>query len=148
MNFQEFRVAHPDVFSGGKTVWICDFRFNDVLEKPIRHVQPTEVTIVDNSELPKGKKVYYSDVFFRPVGTKKAIGPYDNTGYRSYPGTSVQVFLSERECREKYWAMCTDIIRLLGERAMFVTRVLSEKKIEVLKDLQANGFMAVESSED
>jgi len=47
-----------------------------------------------------------------------------------------------------YFAMCTDIIRLLGERAMFVTRVLSEKKIEVLKDLQANGFMAVESSED
>ncbi len=95
-------------------VWIVDYRFNNrFIEKPIRHVPPTKVAFRPNSEVTK--KVYYSDRHFRPYGKdgkllKKVIAPFDNTGFRSYTGVAVQVFLTEAEAHEYYKQVKREIL--------------------------------------
>lgn len=92
-----------DGLHNGKEVWICDYRFKDFDNKPIRHVEPKKVTIISIEET--DKTVYYSDSYFRE-GDKKSsvIKLFDNTGYRSYAGVPLQVFTEEVECREAYSA--------------------------------------------
>lgn len=96
----------------GDRVWICDYRLNgSPLEKPIRHVVPTEVIISHNNTLPKNKTVYYSAYHFRGINkngtpSSKIIAPYDNTGYRTYTGVSLNIFLDENECRKHYRKQC------------------------------------------
>lgn len=135
MKFHEFREMCAKEPLNGRTVWICDYRFRDPLEKPIRHVLPIEVEVVSVKELPKGKKVYYSDVFFRPVGTRKVIGPYDNTGFRSYAGESVEVFFTETGCRQKYMELCAGAIKAIDERIKWVVDNLTEKRDSVLAEI-------------
>jgi len=84
----------------GEKIWICDFRFSDYGHtKPLRHVKPTQVIIVGNSELPKNKTVYYSESHFLALNKKgepmksKIIKPFDNTGQRSYTGVALNAFL-------------------------------------------------------
>ena len=86
----------------GRQVWICDFRNGkNIFEKPIRAIGPTLVEVCDAE---KAKKtIYYSPVYFRAVGkngTLKAaeINPVDNTGFRSTPGVSANIFTDEQEC--------------------------------------------------
>lgn len=98
-----------DVTSGkldGQMVWICDLRFNDYANKPIRHVKPT-IVLVRNNEYTK-KRVYYSESHFvelnkygDPVNSK-IIAPFDNTGYRTYAGVPVKCFDSQSECEAGY----------------------------------------------
>jgi hypothetical protein len=101
----------------GEIVWICDFRFNnEFFKKPIRKVLPTKVIVCSNDDLPKRKTVYYSEVHFKKLNKNgeplksSVIGPYDNTGYRSYPGVSVNIFKSEMECRMFFKILCSGLV--------------------------------------
>lgn len=96
-------------------VWICDFRLNkDRDAKPIRNVPPKLVMVVSNNELPKGKNVYYSPVHFREVKksgySSTVIAPYDNTGYRSYTGVSLNIFYDKEECYKHFKEQCDQAI--------------------------------------
>jgi len=100
------KLDHKEVANGkyiGQELWICDYRYNDFNNKPIRHVHPTKVNCLSISETEK--RVYYSECFFRE-GIKKSslIRLYDNTGYRMYPGIALQIFTTEEECRAEYSA--------------------------------------------
>lgn len=136
MNYKEFMETHADMI--GKRVWICDYRFNDIAQKPIRHVKPTEVLIVSNDDLPKNKIVYYSEIHFKPIGKtgktlKQIIAPYDNTGYRSSTGTSVNIFLSESECVEHYLTQCEMIKKEIEEERKRANRRLDS----MIKDIDS-----------
>lgn len=116
MLYKEFeeKIAAGD-YSAGDSFWVTDFRHDNVLEKPIRNVKPTEVRLFPNDELPKNKKVYYADYHFRPYGKTgkvmaQIIAPYDNTGFRSYTGNSLNIFLSKDEAEAHYIAQC-EIVR-------------------------------------
>lgn len=91
----------------GQEVWICDLRYENYSEKPIRKVKPTLVTVRNNSELPKGTNIYYSDYHFAIKGKdgkfkNTIIKLFDNTGFRSFPGTPLMIFDNEQECRDYY----------------------------------------------
>ena len=85
----------------GQELWVCDYRYNDFNNKPIRHVKPTKVKCLSNNETKN--RIYYSECFFRE-GEKKSslIKLFDNTGYRSFSGISLEVFTEEQECIEAY----------------------------------------------
>ncbi len=111
MKFEDF----VKTAKAGDVVWICDYRFNDIDNKPIRHVRPTKVVVTSNDDLPRGKRVYYSDIHFRPFGKSgqpkaQVIAPYDNTGFRAYRGVALHVFSTEEECIAHYAAQCEGII--------------------------------------
>ncbi len=101
----------------GKIVWVYDFRYNNFDEKPIRKVLPQSVFVQSNDKIKK--KIYYSKSHF--VGRNKHGDPlkskiialYDNTGYRSFPGTPLNVFETERECfahfKESVYGMIAEL---------------------------------------
>lgn len=97
MNYQEFLNSNESVL--GKQIWITDYR-RGKSGGYVRHIPPTLVEVTCNSELPKNKRVYYSEFHFRKVKngnvSKEILAPYDNTGYRSYKGVSVNVFYTMR----------------------------------------------------
>lgn len=103
MYYQEFLNSNESVL--GKQIWITDYR-RGKSGGYVRHVPPTLVEVTCNSELPKNKRVYYSDYHFRKVKngkvSKEILAPYDNTGYRSYKGVSVNVFYAYEEAVECY----------------------------------------------
>ena len=97
----------------GKYVWVCDYRFTNMNEKPIRHVAPQKVFVRSNTETPK--RFYYSESHFVALNTKgglttKIITLYDNTGFRSFPGVDLSVFENEEECRVCYRDQCKEIL--------------------------------------
>jgi hypothetical protein len=112
------KINVKDITNGGtylnKDVWVCDLRFNNCLEKPIRKVEPIKVS-VQNTALVK-KTIYYSDNALVPYNKKgelnfnQAFGIYDNTGFRSYPGVPLEIFDSEKECVERYKILAQDAI--------------------------------------
>lgn len=85
----------------GEELWVCDYRYSDFNNKPIRHVPPIKVNCLSIDET--DKTVYYSECFFRE-GKKKSslIKLFDNTGYRSFPGIALEVFTTEQECIDAY----------------------------------------------
>ena len=85
----------------GQELWICDYRYNDFSNKPVRRIPPTKVICLSIEDT--DKRVNYSLCFFRE-GEKKSslIKLFDNTGYRSFPGVPLQVFTEEKECIEAY----------------------------------------------
>lgn len=112
---KHFEIEHENVENVvGLDVWVCDYRIKDPANKPIRVVPPKLVKVFSNDDLPKGKDVYYSPIHFREVKKGKIlstiIAPYDNTGYRSYPGASLNIFDSEKECNEFFNKQCDTAI--------------------------------------
>ena len=94
----------------GKVLWICDYNQPDPYKKPLRCVAPTKVMVKSNFELPKNKRVYYSDSHFSPINAKgtvlrKIIKPVDQTGHRSYIGNELHVFDTEVECNDLWDAL-------------------------------------------
>jgi hypothetical protein len=114
MTFEEYiKIAQT-----GDRVWICDYRKESLLQKPIRHVKPTYVEVCDNGTT--DKPVYYSPIHFRPVGQsgaplKRVIPPYDNTGYRGFKGTALHIFITEEDAIEHYNNRCDSIIEDMRE---------------------------------
>lgn len=112
MKWEEFLKQNETI--NGKKVYVVDIRNSDG-NSYLRSIEPTLVEIVSNEELPKNKKVYYSNYHFRKIGktgktTKQIIAPYDNTGYRSYSGVSVNVFETYEEAVEKYNEQLEDVV--------------------------------------
>jgi hypothetical protein len=90
----------------GKIVWICDLRFRDYSDKPIRRIKPTKVMVNCNSNTKK--RIYYSESHFVALNKdlqvikSKVWGVFDNTGHRTYKGEPLEVFDTESECRKRY----------------------------------------------
>jgi hypothetical protein len=103
----------------GQMVWICDYRFDDYSNKPIRSIKPTQVLIRDNDETTK--TIYYSTSHFIQIDSKgnllksKIIGVYDTTGYRSYPGIAVNCFRTKKECDTFYKKQINEAIKGLQD---------------------------------
>jgi hypothetical protein len=127
----------------GKIFWICDYRQPDLDKKAIRHVQPTPVVLVSESELPKGKRVFGSYNFFKKLNNKGAIVDgsiipiCDNTGST----VPVSIFDNESECRNHYAAMADAIIDSLDNRmATILQRLQSYKEDVIANKLKGMGF--------
>lgn len=113
-------------FKVGDKIWVCDYRFKDKgtsrLSKPIRHVKPIQVILCSNSDLPKNKRIYYSEYHLKGLNKKgkilksKVIAPFDNTGHRYYTGISINVFECEEECRDFYKDRCIEILEELKQQ--------------------------------
>lgn len=105
MKWEEYLKIHENNVEG-HNVYVTDIRVASGGNKFIRNVPPTRVTILSNDKLPVGKTVYYSDFHFVPMKgdklLKKVIAPFDNTGYRSFTGTSLHVFEDLKNCTEFY----------------------------------------------
>ena len=52
----------------GEVLWVCDLRYRDYADKPIRHIKPTKVLVRSNKMLEGKKKIYYSDSHFVAFG--------------------------------------------------------------------------------
>lgn len=96
----------------GKTFYVCDHRKPDFNKKAIRNVKPILIIVLDlknfEEEGKKYPRVYYSNFALIPVDSKGKpkysghVSPYDNTGYRSYAGTPINVFDNYEECVNFY----------------------------------------------
>lgn len=123
MLWTDFLQGNTDIV--GKKVWITDVRLSDNSDGFVRHVKPTEVVIFSNTDLPKGKRVYYSEYHFRKLGKNgkplaQIIAPFDNTGYRSYSGVCLHVFETEKEAVAKYNEQLDVVIEKLERRKQAV----------------------------
>lgn len=122
----------------GEIVYVCDFRQPDLNKKPIRKVLPTKVLIVSNDETKE--KIYYSHCHFvelKADGTRKAkiIKPYDNTGFRSYPGVPVAVFTEEQECIDFFNKQCDKVLDELNIKKETIV-VSINREIEEVTNLK------------
>ncbi|PHA03004.1 hypothetical protein COE51_01285 [Bacillus pseudomycoides] len=140
MLYKEFSKLIGSKIKAGDEVFICDYRFNDIDNKAIRHVKPQKVVLFSNDDLPKNKTVYYSEYHFRPLNAKgkalsKIIAPYDNTGYRSYTGVSLNIFLTEEECVEHYKQQCEEIIERFEKAKLDKAKYFDEMINEVQEEI-------------
>jgi len=136
MNHLEFRSKAKI----GEEVWICDYRYNDVDNKAIRHIPPKKVVVVSNEDLPKNKRVYYSDFHFREVkGNGKhsntVIAPYDNTGYRAYTGVSLNIFYNKEECIKHYLSQCVENMKQFDDAKVKKNTYYSQKIDEINQEV-------------
>lgn len=122
-------IASGDVKIGDK-VWICDYRYDNPTNQPIRNVEPQEVFIMSGADTKK--KIYYSDFYFAPISTKgaplaKVIAPFDNTGFRGYTGISVNIFLEEKDCRKKFAEQCDKATEQLNKALSDFTAQMNKR---------------------
>mgnify|MGYP000848428924 FL=1 len=129
----------------GKRVWICDYRLGEggASNKPIRAITPKYVEISSNDTLPKSKTVYYSPIHFREIKKGKAssniIAPYDNTGYRCYPGVSLNIFDKEKDCRDFFVKQCSEMLGCINADLKGITSMFNNKIIEVNELIEKEG---------
>lgn len=96
----------------GEVIYVCDYRKPDLFKKAARNLPPTKVVIYTQKDYDdagkKAPQVYYSNCALVPLNNKeqpvwsRVIKPYDNTGYRSYPGIALEAFSTEEECIDAY----------------------------------------------
>ena len=126
-------------FNGVK-IWICHYNRPDLYKKPLRNVPPTEVIVRPLSELPKNKRVYYSEVFFSPLKksgevSSKIISPVDNTGFRSACGNELLAFDNEKDCIHSWNIQLNGVILRINEKAAAATNswVMQAEKLDDMK---------------
>ena len=124
----------------GKKVWICHYNRPDMHKKPLRNLPPTEVLIRSIDELPKGKRVYYSEVFFSPLNKKgeplsKVISPVDNTGHGGYCGNEIYIFNNEKECVAHWNTQLNNYFVKLDELIFTAADSWRRQKEDLLKQL-------------
>ena len=123
----------------GIKVWICDLRYTDYSNKPIRDIKPTQVLIVSNEETKK--RIYYSESHFLELNAKgeplksKLKSPFDGTGYRTYTGVALNCFDNEKDCVEHYKKQVKVAIKGLEEHRKSITEIV-DKKLSELKELK------------
>lgn len=129
----------------GKRVWICDYRLGEegAFNKPIRAIIPKYVEVCSNDTLPKSKTIYYSPVHFREIKKGKAsstiIAPYDNTGYRCYTGTSLNIFEEEGDCRKFFVKQCNEMLDSIKSSLKGMTSLFNSKIVEVSELIKKEG---------
>lgn len=122
----------------GIKVWICDLRYTDYSNKPIRNIKPVEVLVRSNDET--NKRIYYSESHFVELNKKgeplksKIKAPFDGTGYRSYAGVALNCFDNEKECVKHYKKQVKIAIKGLEEHRECIAESVN-KKITELKEL-------------
>ena len=135
MNHRQFKEQYGQEVYNMK-VWICDYRLNSNSDgKPIRHVKPTYAQVTSNDQLPSNKNVYCSDFHFCPISSKglilkKIIVPYDNTGYRSFTGISLNIFLTQKECEDEYNKQCDEAIGDYKRKILGIEELIEDIKKE------------------
>jgi len=121
----------------GQMVWICDLRYDNYGDKPIRHIRPTKALVRDNKETTKN--IYYSESHFVELNKKdepiksKVHSVFDSTGFRSRTGTPLQVFNNEADCRKAYTSQVSVAIHGLENHKKSVVKTIDDK-IEELKN--------------
>ena len=123
----------------GEIVWITHYSQPDLDKKALRNVPPTKCLI--QPEETAGKKVYYSETYFAPIGkngepTKRVISPVDNTGYRSHCGNELFVFTTEAEANEQWNEQVNAVADILYTRAETAKQVLLTRADELTKTLR------------
>ncbi|WP_440110007.1 hypothetical protein [Paenibacillus sp. QZ-Y1] len=136
MNHSEFK-AKAKI---GEEVWICDYRYNDVDNKPIRHISPKKVVVVSNEDLPKNKRVYYSEFHFRGLResgkmSNTVIAPYDNTGYRAYAGVPLNIFYDKEERIKHYLNQCVENMKQFDDAKVKKITYYSQKIDEINQEI-------------
>lgn len=127
----------------GDKVWICDYRFDDPTNKPIRNLAPQQMFIMDASSTKKN--IYYSSFYFAPISAKgtplaAVIAPFDNTGFRGYTGVSVNIFLDEKDCRDHFVKQCIEAReKMINARDRFIKTMNTRiEESTVLQNIHAN----------
>jgi hypothetical protein len=120
----------------GQIVWICHYNRPDMNKKALRNVPPTKVIVRCNDNLPAGKRIYYSESHFCALNkddkpTSKVIAPFDNTGYRSYPGNPLFVFDNESDCNAKWQEQLNAHIEVLDELISSAGKHWQDEKIKL-----------------
>lgn len=97
--------------------------------------------VFNNDDLPPNKRVYYSDHHFRPLGKKgepisTVIAPYDNTGYRTYTGISLNIFFNEKECKDFYVNQCKVNIQRIEEAKIRSSQYFDQKISEIETEME------------
>ena len=123
----------------GQTVYVCDYRRPDLSKKPVRSVAPQAVIIKSNSDLQKGKNIYYSESHFKAVGKNgkelsKIIPLFDNTGFRFHEGTPLKVFDNIDECVKCYRSDLQSVADLIKKKQSTIISSL-QSEIDELKQL-------------
>jgi len=131
-----------DITSGklnGKFVWICDLRYNNYSDKPIRHIKPIRVLIRGNDKTKK--TIYYSESHFIGLNKtgvpveSKIYAPFDNTGFRSRTGIPLNCFDNEDECFKFYKKQLGLAINGLNDYKDSVINLI-DKKIDELNKIK------------
>lgn len=121
MDYKELEtLIQAGEIGAGSRLFITDYRHDNIHNKPLRHIKPTEVILYNNVDLPPRKHVYYADYHFRAVSKtgkilSAIIAPYDNTGYRSFTGGSLNIFLTLKEAQACYVIQCQKVIEQAEE---------------------------------
>lgn len=121
----------------GRIYWICDYRRPDLSKKPIRHIPPTQVIVVDNETTKK--RFNYSEIHFAKLTAKGLASSttypvYDTTGYRSYPGVPLEAFETKEECVKRYNELADVIIDAIDEQLKHAVDNLNAQKQSILLD--------------
>lgn len=124
----------------GKEVYICDVRIGkEPFKKYIRNIPVKKVKIFSEEE--SKKNIYYSPIFFKEIKNGKVlkteIAPYDNTGYRLYPGVSLHIFDTEEEAIKCLAKQIKEAKNILKQEFTNLEEVYNEK-IQELDNLYIN----------
>lgn len=123
-----------DIISGksnGQTVWVCDLRYNDYSNKPIRNIKPQLVLIRSNEHTTKS--IYYSKSHLVALNKKgqplksKIIPVFDNTGYKSFKGEPLNIFDNELDCIKCYKEQLKTAINGLNQHRKKITSRVDDK---------------------
>ena len=128
----------------GKKLWISEFKREDLDKKASRFIRPQKALLRSNSEINSNKRIYYSYNHFVGLNKKgeisksKIIAIFDNTGYRSYQGTSIQVFDNEQECRESFVAQAEEIGRRVDIMIESAKKYWEDIRSEINSEIKNN----------
>lgn len=119
----------------GDEVYICDYRHNNINEKPIRNIRPMKVLVESSSNVKK--IIYYTSICFLPynkngiVSKNKVIAYYNNTGYRGRTGIPLNVYDNYDDCLCKYVEQVKDAQNLLRKEIKNIEIKINQLNIDM-----------------
>jgi hypothetical protein len=98
-------------------LWLVDVRYENIDNKPLRNVPPTQVVLADNPNRRYHMRQNYTFLIVKPNGeiSAKHINIYPSV-YRSRPNDSIYIFLTKEEAEVKYREQCVEILRQAEDR--------------------------------
>lgn len=123
-NLGHFDYAENLVNVLGKHVWICDYRIDrNAIWKPIREIKPTEVVVASTDTCKK--PILHSPICFETPSS--FIAPFDDTGFLSLTGVSVNIFETKEECVNCY-----------REQVRQANEIYEKEKARIIKEIDAH----------